>query len=495
MDYTQDYYAILGVSPTANEEEIRQVYRTAARRFHPDVNKAVGVESIFQDINAAYEILSDPFRRSEYDQFRATTGSKAGSLIVDVLYSRHKIKPLAEPQLLYVLLTINPQRATGKSTEAPLNICLVVDRSKSMAGKRLQHVKAAANRIIDSCRPDDIFSMVVFSDEAEIIVPSQKATDPRAMKTMVSTIRADGATAIRAGLSAGVSQIERNYNNQYVNHLILITDGRTYGDEEECYGIAKQCRNKGIGISGMGIGDDWNDQFLDKLTNETGGNSAYISSPEFVTRFLEERIRSLAAAYAEHSQISVTVPTGVELKEITRLSPNTMTLPNMTHPLALGTLDGLNVTSLLFQFHISVKEATPGEFFAGRIDIRGEVLGGSKRMDRVIHDISIEITNDVIDEDPPGELLDALSKLMLYRLQERARDALTSGNIAEATRSLEHLATRLFEAGQGELGQAALDEIQQVASTQILSDEGAKRLKYGTRALFTSEMKAGDQDG
>jgi hypothetical protein len=81
---------------------------------------------------------------------------------------------------------------------------------------------------------------------------------------------------------------------------------------------------------------------------------------------------------------------------------------------------------------------------------------------------------------------------MLYRLQERARDALASGNIAEATRSLQHLATRLFEAGEEELGQAALSEAHQVASTQLLSDEGAKRLKYGTRALFTSEVKAGD---
>jgi hypothetical protein len=58
------------------------------------------------------------------------------------------------------------------------------------------------------------------------------------------------------------------------------------------------------------------------------------------------------------------------------------------------------------------------------------------------------------------------------------------------------LATRLFEAGEEDLGQAAIQEARRVAATQVLSDEGAKRLKYGTRALLPpTDILSGDQDG
>jgi Ca-activated chloride channel family protein len=107
--------------------------------------------------------------------------------------------------------------------------------------------------------------------------------------------------------------------------------------------------------------------------------------------------------------------------------------------------------------------------------------------ERAVQDLTVQVTEEHHEENPPPELLDALSRLMLYRLQDRARDALEEGNVIEATRRLEFLATRLFESGEEELGQAAMYEAQRVSQTQALSEEGAKRLKYGTRALFSSD--------
>ena len=104
-----------------------------------------------------------------------------------------------------------------------------------------------------------------------------------------------------------------------------------------------------------------------------------------------------------------------------------------------------------------------------------------------MEDLTVRVTEEHHEENPPPELLDALSRLMLYRLQDRARDSLAEGDVAEATRRLEYLATRLFESGEDELAQAAVYEAQRVTHTQALSEEGAKRLKYGTRALFSSD--------
>ena len=65
----RDYYDVLGVSKTATEEEIKKAYRKLAKQYHPDVNKAADAEEKFKEVNEAYEVLSDPQKRSSYDQF------------------------------------------------------------------------------------------------------------------------------------------------------------------------------------------------------------------------------------------------------------------------------------------------------------------------------------------------------------------------------------------------------------------------------------------
>lgn len=64
----ENYYAILGVAPNATDDEIKKVYRSLAMRYHPDRNQAPGAEARFKAVGKAYEVLSDPVRRAEYNQ-------------------------------------------------------------------------------------------------------------------------------------------------------------------------------------------------------------------------------------------------------------------------------------------------------------------------------------------------------------------------------------------------------------------------------------------
>ncbi|WP_448526306.1 molecular chaperone DnaJ [Parathermosynechococcus lividus] len=65
----RDFYEILGVSRSADAEELKRAYRRLARKYHPDVNKEAGAEETFKEINRAYEVLSDPQARANYDRF------------------------------------------------------------------------------------------------------------------------------------------------------------------------------------------------------------------------------------------------------------------------------------------------------------------------------------------------------------------------------------------------------------------------------------------
>lgn len=66
----KDYYAVMGLSPNATQEEIKRAYRKLARKYHPDVSKESNAEEKFKELGEAYEVLKEPEKRAAYDQLR-----------------------------------------------------------------------------------------------------------------------------------------------------------------------------------------------------------------------------------------------------------------------------------------------------------------------------------------------------------------------------------------------------------------------------------------
>jgi molecular chaperone DnaJ len=75
---SKDLYEVLGLNNNSSDAEIKKAYRTLARKYHPDVNKEAGAETKFKDAQKAYEILSNPQKKKQYDQYGITDDTPGG---------------------------------------------------------------------------------------------------------------------------------------------------------------------------------------------------------------------------------------------------------------------------------------------------------------------------------------------------------------------------------------------------------------------------------
>lgn len=486
MDHTQDYYAILGVSPEASAEDIKAAYRKAARRFHPDANSNPGAALQFKDITAAHEVIGNVSNRLSYDNMRQRLAAESPYFYVELIPSKRTLTAIPEPQVVYSLIEIRPNKEYNPDNRpnTPLNLVLVLDRSKSMQeGARLERVKLAAHQIIDQLSETDYLSLVTFSDRADPLILSENLTDKGALKSLVNTMTANGGTEIYQGLSMAMKAVKPQLSKDRVNHIILLTDGETYDDKQLSLDLADDAVQQGIGISAMGIGTEWNDIFLDEIAAKTGGHSAYINSPGAVVRFLNERVRSLGSTFAERVMLTIAPDPDITLESVFKLVPNPQPLEDLKQPIQLGALEYRRSIRLLVQLQAKGGLQTG---FRGlmRVDITGDVLHKKRHNYKVISDLSVEVAAEPVQEEPPRKILDALGKLTLHRMQQRAEESIKSGNFEEATRRLENLATRLLAAGQDELAKTAQAEARRVQQTRGLSEEGRKAIKFGTRALL-----------
>ncbi|HEY7357024.1 MAG TPA: DnaJ domain-containing protein, partial [Ktedonobacterales bacterium] len=346
-----DYYAILGIDSGAALDEIRQAFRVLAHQHHPDVKPGDPKASErFRGIYEAYQVLSSADLRAEYDQMRkqqhngrvptwqpnrwsGTTplvwreeigvqSTFTPGFELNCTLSQKQAPIYPEEHLIYLLSELLPVMEGAITGSLPLNLCLAIDRSSSMRGDKLRAIKMALRDLIKRLQPGDVLSVVAFDDRPEVIVPAEARQIPDVMIAAIEQLHERGGTEIGYGLAKALEELDRLASQPIVSHLILLTDGQTFGDEERCLELAQKAHEQGVSITALGIGTEWNEELLDLIADISEGSADYLAGSKDILTALDQRVGALRSTLATNVRLSMQMESGVRIRRVTRVIPD-----------------------------------------------------------------------------------------------------------------------------------------------------------------------------
>lgn len=202
----------------------------------------------------------------------------------------------------------------------PMNLSVVLDRSGSMSDQgKLEYAKQALGTLIDQLREQDIFSIIIYDDVIEVLRPAGRVGDKEQIKRLVRSIEPRNSTNLGGGMLEGYHQVERNLHREFVNRVILLSDGLAnvgITDDRELSRIVRRYRNRGISLTSMGVGLDYNENLMVALSESGGGNYYFIESPHGLAHIMGREFDMLSTLYAHRASVVLHLGARVRVSDV-----------------------------------------------------------------------------------------------------------------------------------------------------------------------------------
>lgn len=229
--------------------------------------------------------------------------------------------------------------ADSPKDRRPLNLALVFDRSGSMAeDKKFPFAMQAARLVVENLADRDVISLIVFNERAAVLSPAGRAVNKDFLHYRLGQFDPKGYTNLSAGLLEAFAQIDSESAAGQSKLVIVLTDGlanRGVTDPEKLRTLVAAAHTRGIGVSMLGCGTDFDEKLLTALATAGGGRYTYVSSPEQIPAAITAELDGLLEVVAQNVKLEMGVATG---GAITRVYGRLMNDRVSSYPIALGDL-------------------------------------------------------------------------------------------------------------------------------------------------------------
>jgi Ca-activated chloride channel family protein len=161
-------------------------------------------------------------------------------------------------------------------------VVLIIDKSSSMEGKKMELARLAAIGVVDNLRAVDLVGVLIFDNSFQWAVPIRRAEDRQLIKRLIAGITPDGGTQIAPALAESYRRVVPV--NATFKHVVLLTDG--ISEEGDSIALAKEAALQKVTISTLGLGQDVNRAYLEKVASFAKGKSYFLSDPSGLEQIL-----------------------------------------------------------------------------------------------------------------------------------------------------------------------------------------------------------------
>ena len=205
-----------------------------------------------------------------------------------------------------------------------LNICLAIDCSGSMQGQKIDQAKESALILARSLSPNEVISIVTFEGKVRVELAPTSASDQYKIESVIRAISVGGATMLYGGIKKAHELVSKNSRSGTVSRIVVITDGIPT-DRENPMDYEKLCssiRTEGITVSPIGIGDEYNDALLMRISDSGGGKWMHVTNPHTeLPDFLKEQVTVMQNTVVINPELKLKLLPGAEIVDVYAVKP------------------------------------------------------------------------------------------------------------------------------------------------------------------------------
>ena len=206
----------------------------------------------------------------------------------------------------------------------PISFTAVLDVSGSMQGEKISQARDAVRQAVRYLRSGDVFSLVTFNNDVACPFEPTLFGDKtrKEVEAVLDHIHAGGMTALDGGLVMGIEKAL--VHPQETNLVMLLSDGQTNVGEtdlEVIGGRALQARQKGVLVSALGIGLDYNEVLLTEIASQGGGRFYHLENAAQIPAYVAGELNEVAALAAREVKIQLQLPAGATLVPLSAAFP------------------------------------------------------------------------------------------------------------------------------------------------------------------------------